>query len=104
DIHDKTKFEGLIHDLRDLIDGLNQVLPVKKEMQDQIVKDDIRSILDLSKLRLVESACEGTYTAWSETASKVIAATEIGTVDRRNIEEWMRDAEGVNDDDGAARP
>jgi hypothetical protein len=59
-IHDKTKFEGLIHHLKDLIDGLNEVLSVRKEMQDQIIQDDITSILDLSKLRLIQSACEVT--------------------------------------------
>jgi len=97
-IHDKAKFEGLIVHLRDLVDGLSEVLPVKRETQDQIVRDDINSILGLSKLRLVQSACEGSYRTWSALASAVIEATEIGTIDRRNIEEWMMDAEGANDD------
>jgi Prion-inhibition and propagation len=98
-IHDKVKFEGMINHLKDLIDGLNQVLPVKRETQDQIVREDISSILDLSRLKLVQSACEGSYRAWSEIASEVIEATETGTIDRRNIEEWMRDAEGLDDNE-----
>lgn len=56
-IHDKTKFEGLIHHLKDLVDGLNQVVLVKRETQDQIMHD------------------------------------------RRNIEEWLRDAKGISEDD-----
>ena len=36
-IHDKAKFEGLIYHLKDLIDGLNQVVLVKRETQDQII-------------------------------------------------------------------
>ena len=63
------------------------MLPVKREAQDQIIKDDIGSILDLENLRLVESACGGSYTARSEVASAVIS--DFGTVDRRNIEEWL---------------
>jgi hypothetical protein len=98
-IHDKARFEGLIIHLKDLIDGLNQVLPVKREIQDQIIKDDIVSILDLSKLRLVQSACEGSYTVWSDVASAVIEASEVGTVDRRNIEEWLGDANGLVDEE-----
>jgi hypothetical protein len=94
-IHDKARFEGLITHLKDLVDGLNQVLPVKREVQDQIIKDDIVSILDLSKLRLVQSACEGSYTAWSDVASAVIEASEFGTVDRRNIEEWLGDSNAL---------
>jgi hypothetical protein len=103
-IHDKSKFEGLIVHLRYLIDGLNQVLPVKKETQDRIVQDDIASILDLSKLRLVQSACEGSYRTWSAVASAAIESSEIGTIDCRNIEEWMLDAEGMNEDNIVKSP
>ena len=98
-IHDKTKFEGLIHHLKDFIDGLNQVVLVNRETQDQIMHDDIGSILDISKLRLIQSACEGSYTALSKAASTVIAASEFGTIDRRNIEEWLGDAKGMSDDE-----
>jgi len=98
-IHDKTKFEGLIHHLKDFIDGLNQVVLVNRETQDQIMHDDIGSILDISKLRLIQSACEGSYTALSKAASTVIAASESGTIDRRNHEEWLGDASGMSDDE-----
>lgn len=98
-IHDKTKFEGLVHHLKDFIDGLNQVVLVKRETQDQIMHDDIVSILDISKLRLIQSACEGSYTTLSKAASTVIAASEFGTIDRRNIEEWLGDAKGMSEDD-----
>lgn len=98
-IHDKNKFEGLLHHLKDLIDGLNEVVLVKRETQDQIMHDDIVSILDISKLRLIQSACEGTYTALSRVASTVIEASEYGTIDRRNIEEWLGDAKNMSEDD-----
>jgi hypothetical protein len=98
-IHDKTKFEGLVHHLKDLIDGLNEVVLVNRETQDQIMHDDIVSILDISKLRLIQSACEGSYTTLSKTASTVITASEFGTIDRRNIEEWLGDAKGMSDDE-----
>ncbi|MCJ1354936.1 MAG: hypothetical protein MMC33_004926 [Icmadophila ericetorum] len=69
--------------------------------------DYIVSILDISKLRLIQSACEGSYTTLSKAASIVIAASEFGTIDRRNIEEWLGDATGMNEDadgDAAAGP
>jgi hypothetical protein len=37
--------------------------------------------------------------AWSAVTSEVIEASEAGTADRRNIEEWMLDVDGMNDDD-----
>jgi hypothetical protein len=41
---------------------------------------DIVSILDIAKLRIIQSACEGTYTALSNAASAVIGASESGTI------------------------
>jgi hypothetical protein len=99
-IHDKTKFEGLIVHLRDFIDGLNSIVSVSRESQDQIIRNDIASILDISRLRLVQSACEGSYRSWSDMATEVIEASEMGTVDRRNVEEWIKDSEHVNAEEG----
>jgi hypothetical protein len=51
-IHDKPKFEGLVVHVRDFIDGLNWILLVKRELQDQIVRDDIASILEIASGRI----------------------------------------------------
>jgi hypothetical protein len=96
-IHEKEKFEGLINHLKDFIDGLNEIVPVNKETQDQIIQDDISSIIDVSKLRLVEAACEGSYRTWSEKASQVIHDSEAGTLDRRTVEEYVRDQDGASE-------
>jgi hypothetical protein len=98
-IHDKTKFEGLVNHLKDLVDGLNEVVLVKREIQDQIMHDDIVSILDISKLQIIESACEGSYTTLARVASTVREASEFGTIDRRNLEERLVDAQGLGEDD-----
>jgi Prion-inhibition and propagation len=90
-IVDKTRFQGLVHDLKDFIDGLNQILPVDRHIQDQIAMADIESITDLGGLRLIQEASEHSYPAWSSKASEVIEASELGTVDRRNLEERIRD-------------
>lgn len=95
-IYDKPKFEILVNDLRGLVDGLIQVVQVKQESQDQIVREDISSIVDISRLRLVQDACEGTYPAWSEITDKVIEASESGTADRRKVEELIRDGKGLD--------
>jgi hypothetical protein len=59
---------------------------------------DIVSILDIAKLRIIQSACEGTYTALSNAASAVIGASESGTIDRRNLEEWLGGAKGMSEE------
>ena len=90
-ILDKNRFQGLVHDLKDFIDGLNQILPVDRQIQDQIAMADIESITDQARLRLIQEASKDSYPAWSSNASEVIEASELGTVDRRNLEERIRD-------------
>jgi Prion-inhibition and propagation len=90
-ILDKNKFQGLVHDLKDFVDGLNPILPVDRQIQDQIAMADIESITDLGGLRLVQEASEDSYPTWSSKASEVIEASGLGTVDRRNVEELIRD-------------
>ena len=58
-IRDHAKFIGLIVTLKGFVDRLFQIIPVSREFQDSMVEADIFSIMDLSQLRLVEAACEG---------------------------------------------
>ncbi len=97
---DSAKFEGLILHLKDFIDSLIQMTPDKSQIIDEIVEEDIASIVGLRRLRLAESACEGSYPRWSAKASDIIRESEIGTIDRRNYEEIIRD----NDDADVVAP
>ena len=87
-IHDATKFESLVSDLRDLVDGLTRQVPVSQDHLDQKVQDDIASMVDdISSLRLVQEACEDHYPSWQKAASEAIDASEAGTVDGRLADE-----------------
>jgi hypothetical protein len=97
-IYEKETFQGFINHLKDLIDGLYQIVPVPRESQDQIVEADIESITNLSQLRLLEAATEDSYRSWSAVARSVIEASEAGSTDRRNIEERLREGLGLNHD------
>ncbi len=95
-IHNKAKFEGLRVHLKDFIHGLHEVVPISKEAEDRMIQGGISSIIDLSKLRLVQSACsESNYQSWADMASVAIEESTAGTVDRRNIDEWIGDIPGV---------
>jgi hypothetical protein len=95
-IYAKERFQGLVNDVKHFIDNLYELVPVDRETQDNIIKADIESILDLSQLRLVEAATEDSYRTYSAAAGSVIRASENGTVDRRNVEERLRDIEDLN--------
>jgi hypothetical protein len=90
-IYKKEAFHGFINDLKDLIDGLYGIAPVPREALDQTVEAGVQSLTDLAQLRLFEAATEDSYRAWSVVASSVIEASEMGTTDRRNIEEQLMD-------------
>jgi hypothetical protein len=90
-IYKKETFQGFINDLKDLIDGLYEIAPVPRETLDHTVEADVESLTDLAQLRLFEAATEDSYRAWSAVASSVIEASEMGTIDRRNIEEQLMD-------------
>ena len=87
-IHDATKFQNLVSDLRDLIDGLTRQIPVPQDRLEQKVQDDIASMVDnISGLQLVQEACEDYYPKWQKAASVAIDASEAGTVDGRLADE-----------------
>jgi hypothetical protein len=95
-IYEQPKFGQLINDLKDLIDGLYQIMDIGRNTQDDIILADIGLIEDLSQLRLLDAASEGSYRAYSEATKSVIAASEMGTVDQRNPDEATSDVENSN--------
>ena len=89
-IHHKSKFETLISHIKEIVTNLHDILPVPAQSQEKMVHKDIAS-LSLSRLRQVQKACEGVYQTWSDVASAIVMASEIGTIDRRSVGEWLQD-------------
>ncbi|MCJ1393892.1 hypothetical protein MMC18_006768 [Xylographa bjoerkii] len=88
-IQDRNKFSAMITDLKDLIDGLENIVPEDKTKRQQLITKDIISLFpDVGSLRLIQEACAGTHVGWSDIASLMIDVSEAGTEDGR-IFEWM---------------
>jgi hypothetical protein len=98
-IHDRQKFEILITDLKELIDGLKELVPNTSRDQDAILESDVASIDSRSSLRLVELACEGDDSALSDLASAQIQASEKAVENEPNIMQWVADIESINPTD-----
>ncbi|KAF2877474.1 prion-inhibition and propagation-domain-containing protein [Massariosphaeria phaeospora] len=96
-IYEGRRFQGLVNNVKHFVDNLYELVSVDRETQDSIIKADIETILDLSQLRLVEAATEDSYRAYSQIAASVIEASEFGTVDRRTVEERIRDIQSLQD-------
>ena len=89
-IHDETKFQKLVQDIRDLIDGLMTEVPVPPELQEQKVQDDLASMVDdIQSLHLFQEACKDDYPEWWNAASAAIDASEIATQDNRLADERL---------------
>lgn len=83
-IHDETKFQKLVKDIRELIDCLMTEIPVSPELQEQKVQDDIASMVDdIQSLHLFQEACKDDYPEWRTAASAAIDASEVATQDYR---------------------
>lgn len=83
-IHDGTRFQKLVEDIRDLIDGLTTKVPVSSELQEQKVQDDIAAMVDdIQSLQLFQEACKDDYPKWWTAASAAIDASEVATLDNR---------------------
>lgn len=93
-IHHKVKFETLINHVKDLTAELHGIIPISARSQEKLIHKDIAS-LNLSNLRLVQNACEGTYQNWSDVASAISMASEAGTFDHRSVGEWLQDTKSV---------
>ncbi|KAE9362631.1 hypothetical protein N431DRAFT_490391 [Stipitochalara longipes BDJ] len=105
-IHDKAKFVLLISDIRDLVSGLYNILPVSNKERDKIAFKDLRSLLpDIGRLKLVETASEEEYPTWSEAASLMIIASETGTIaGKGSIARWAEDLDDPEDIETETEP
>ncbi len=93
----KAKFESLIYHIKDLTLDIHNIIPISERSQDKLVHRDIAS-LGLSRLRLVQNACEGTYQNWSDIAGAILMASEAGTIDHRSVGEWLQDTKSMEHD------
>ena len=95
-IIDKEKFEGLVAHLKKLVDGLERIYPIPVAARDQTFQTSVATI-ELSKLRIIDTACEAVYPEleWASIARTVKDASDLGTIDLRNVAEWRTETTPV---------
>ncbi|KAK4212181.1 prion-inhibition and propagation-domain-containing protein [Rhypophila decipiens] len=112
-IQDKAKFEALTRDIWELVSGLYDVLSVPDKERNRVALDDIQELLpDIGRLKQVEAASENIYPAWSEAASVIVLASEMGSLwsasasNHRHIQQAVQqtmDAQESEDEQGMDR-
>ncbi|KAF7508589.1 hypothetical protein GJ744_009138 [Endocarpon pusillum] len=100
-IRDKRKFEQLIADAKDLIDGLQDITRdiASLAMQEHIIGQRIQSMNDIPALETLAEVCKDDYPSFSDAASfKADGLTSHGTV-QQGILEWTYNVESDDEDD-----
>lgn len=88
-IYDKEKVQNLVSDLKALVDRVYELVPVDPQTLNSTIIADIKTITNISRLKIVEAATDESYRAYSEATTSVIASTEARTDDRRILEELL---------------
>ena len=84
------KFQRLVEDIRDLIDGLTAKVPVPSELQELKVQDDIAAMIDdTQSLHMFKEACKDDYPQWWAAASAAIDTSDVVTLDNRLADERL---------------
>jgi hypothetical protein len=104
-IHNESKFGVLVEDIRELVTSLYEILPVPNKERDRMVLDDMKSLLpDTHRLKQIELASEDYYTAWSEAASLIVLASEVGSVAPTSLPNGTQIPQFVRESTEAATP
>jgi hypothetical protein len=94
-VYEREKFQHLVDNLGNLVDRLFELVSVARETQDHVIIRDIESIVNISHLAVIEEATDTSHRAYSQAAASTRALAEAGTVDRRALEERLKDTEST---------
>jgi hypothetical protein len=100
-VHDRKKFSKLITEVKDLIDGLQDVTKSLVTVADQsnLMRGGIRKIRSIETLSLVAEVCETDHPYLSGVASMQADTVSMATTSRRGIETWTDSIDVSNDID-----
>lgn len=97
-VQDRKKFGELITEVKDLIDGLQEVTKTISTAirQEQILTHRIQQIEEAETLHLVSSVCEVDHPSISDAASVKLEVMSMASTRRGEIEHWT---DGILDSD-----
>ena len=89
-IHDHKKFKALVSDIKDFVDGLQDVTKElsPKPSQESAIRRRIGLIEDVATLEVVAEVCETDHPSFSETASQKWDIISAFTGSGRDVENW----------------
>ncbi|KAH8659325.1 prion-inhibition and propagation-domain-containing protein [Tricladium varicosporioides] len=98
-IRDRKKFADLITQIKEMVDGLQEITktiaPIR--VQESVMTDRITTIIDVDTLHLVSEACETDHPKLSQIASLLSEALSMSDTKRRETEAWLADASPLPD-------
>jgi hypothetical protein len=98
-IHDKKKFTSLLAEVKDLIDGLQNITKSISTVvhQELRLRNGIQQINNSETLDLLAEACGEEYPQISDAASARIEALSLASSRRLEIEDWSSEVDTLRD-------
>ncbi|KAF2465750.1 uncharacterized protein BDR25DRAFT_306531 [Lindgomyces ingoldianus] len=105
-IHDRKKFDVLIRELKELVDGLQSITEsiFAASRQGGMLRFGIQQIKNLDTLEVVSAACEVDYPDISEAATVKLDVMTVGTSQRQDILDWLDETKDDLPDPSLPKP
>jgi hypothetical protein len=100
-IHDREKFHGLIREVKDLINGVQDITKSLSSIatQDNVIKSHVMRIKDEETLDMVSDVCEIEYPSIADAASARADTISMATTKRLDITDWTTAVNTEQSDD-----
>ncbi|KAI9812045.1 MAG: hypothetical protein M1827_004938 [Pycnora praestabilis] len=94
-IQDQSKFIKFVADLRQLIDGLKDIIQsaADRAQEREAIAAEIDSLPNLQTVKLVRDASAEVHDEWSDVASQVLEMSILESNDKPNIMSWIKDVD-----------
>ena len=99
-VHDRKKFQLLIQEVKELIDGLQDITKGLSSIdrQDEVIYTRVMSIRDVDTLALVADVCEDDHPRIAYAASTRADSISMASTKRHNIAAWRSAIESEDSD------
>lgn len=88
----RALIEKLVSNAQEKVFSLRELVPIIPEERQRVLEEDIAQVPDEHhELQLIEDACKGFEQKWAEAPSVRVEASQMGTEDRRGLQEWPAD-------------
>ncbi|USP81618.1 uncharacterized protein yc1106_08892 [Curvularia clavata] len=99
-IYGRKKFDGLIREVKDLVEGLQNITDsiFATSRQGGMLRFGIQQIKNLDTLEIISAACEEDYPDISDAATVKMDVMTVGNFQSQDVQDWLDGTQEAGDD------